>query len=78
MDDIHKFIEKYDFEHVRARLHCVKKNELNEFALTFAKDVADVYDCITRIRNLERNSTGFSLDHAPVLGLLVRVWKLLK
>ena len=52
--------------------------EINTFAATFYKDVADIYDCITRIRNIERNPTGFSLHDAPILGLLVRVWKLLK
>jgi hypothetical protein len=45
---------------------------------TFVKDVAEIYDCITRIRNIERNPTGFSLDDAPILGLLTRIWKLLK
>jgi hypothetical protein len=30
------------------------------------------------VRNIERNPTGFSLDDAPILGVLVRIWKLLK
>lgn len=42
------------------------------------KDVAEIYDCITRVKNVERNPTGYSLNDAPILGLLVRVWKLLK
>ncbi len=57
-------------------LHSV--SEINRFAGVFFKDVADVYDAITRIKNLDRNPNGFSLDDAPILGLLVRVWKLLK
>ncbi len=28
--------------------------------------------------NVERNPTGFSIHDAPILGLLVRIWKLLK
>ena len=52
--------------------------EINRFATTFYKDVAKIYDSITRLRNTERNPTGFSLHDAPILGLLVRIWKLLK
>ena len=51
---------------------------INAFAYTFYKDVADIYDAITRVRNIERNPTGFSINEAPILGLLVRAWKLLK
>jgi len=76
MDEIRKITEKYDAGYVRDQLDSVEG--LNEFALTFYKDVAEIYDCITRIKNIERNPTGFSLDDAPILGLLVRVWKLLK
>ncbi len=76
MDEIRKIAEKYDATYVRNQLDSVEG--LNEFALTFYKDVAEIYDCITRIKNIERNPTGFSLDDAPILGLLVRVWKLLK
>jgi hypothetical protein len=51
---------------------------INQFAFTFYKDVAEIYDCLTRVKNVERNPTGFSLNDAPILGLLVRIWKLLK
>jgi hypothetical protein len=51
---------------------------LMTLATRFYRDVAEIYDIITRYRNLERNPTGFYLNDAPVLGLLVRSWKLLK
>lgn len=51
---------------------------LHEFSLQFFKDVANIYDAMTRVRNVERNPSGFSIDDAPILGLLVRVPKLLK
>jgi hypothetical protein len=76
MDELRKIIEKYDEGYVRDGLDSLER--VNKFALIFYKDVADIYDCLTRIKNVERNPTGFSLDDAPVLGLLVRVWKLLK
>ncbi len=76
MDEIRKITEKYDVDYVREGLDSLE--QLNAFALTFYKDVAEIYDCVTRIKNVERNPTGFSLDDAPILGLLVRVWKLLK
>jgi hypothetical protein len=76
MDEILKITEKYDEAFIKEGLTSVEA--LNKFALTFYKDAAEVYDCITRIRNIERNPRGFSLNDAPILGLLVRIWKLLK
>lgn len=76
MDEINKITEKYDVEYVREGLDSLEG--VNKFALAFYKDVAEIYDCFTRIKNTERNPTGFTLDDAPILGLLVRVWKLLK
>jgi hypothetical protein len=51
---------------------------LTALSATFYSDVAEIYDTITRVRNVERNPTGFSLTDAPILGLLVRIWKILK
>jgi hypothetical protein len=76
MDEIRRITEKYDDAYIKEGL--VSLEGINKFALTFYKDVAEIYDAVTRIRNVERNPTGFSLDDAPILGLLVRVWKLLK
>lgn len=76
MDEIRQINEKYDATYVEQIETSLE--ELNRFALAFYKDVAEIYDCLTRIKNVERNPTGFSIDDAPILGLLVRVWKLLK
>jgi hypothetical protein len=76
MDEILRITEKYDETSIKEGLSSVEA--LNKFALIFYKDVAEIYDCITRIRNIERNPRGFSLNDAPILGLLVRIWKLLK
>jgi hypothetical protein len=76
MDEIRGITEKYDDAYVREGLKSLEG--INKFALTFYRDVADIYDALTRIRNIERNPIGFSLDDAPILGLLVRIWKLLK
>lgn len=76
MEELQKITEKYDADYVRNGLESL--DQINKFALVFAKDVADIYDCLTRVKNVERNPTGFSLDDAPILGLLVRIWKLLK
>ena len=48
------------------------------FRFVFFKDVAEIYDCLTRLKRVERNPSGFSLDDAPILGLLVRIAKLSK
>ncbi|MCM2286942.1 MAG: DUF5677 domain-containing protein [Desulfobacula sp.] len=76
MEEIHQIMSRYDETYVTKSLGTVE--ELNEFTGTFVKDVAEIYDCLTRIRNIERNPSGFSLDDAPILGLLTRIWKLLK
>lgn len=76
MEEIRKITEMYDAAYVRDGLTSLER--VNEFALVFYKDVAEIYDCLTRIKHVDRNPTGFSLDDAPILGLLVRVWKLLK
>ena len=51
---------------------------LHEFSATFYKDVGNLYDALTRLKNPGRNPTGFSIDDAPILGLLVRISKLVK
>ena len=76
MDEIRVITEKYDAAYVQEGFHSL--NNINEFALVFFRDVAEIYDCLTRTKNIERNPTGYSLADAPILGLLVRVWKLLK
>lgn len=76
MDELREIIERYDATYVRDGLASLES--INRFSLTFYRDVAEIYDCLTRVKNVERNPTGFSLDDAPILGLLVRVWKLLK
>src|SRR3954454_10195061 len=48
------------------------------FSASFYRDVAEIYDAVTRIRNVERNPAGFDLNDAPILGLLIRMWKILK
>jgi len=76
MDEIEAIISRYDEEYVRDNLKSL--DNINQFTGTFVKDVAEIYDCITRIRNIERNPSGFDLNDAPILGLLTRIWKLLK
>lgn len=76
MEEIRDVLRKYDESYISTSLHSV--SEINTFAATFYRDVAEIFDCITRVRNLERNPTGFSLHDAPILGLLIRIWKLLK
>ncbi len=76
MKEITDVLKKYDQDYIHE--HLASLTEINLFALTFYKDVADVYDALTRVRNIERNPIGFDLKDAPILGLLVRIWKLLK
>lgn len=75
MEEIWSITKKFDETYVREGLENLES--IKTFSLGFYKDVAAIYDCITRIKNVERNPSGFSIDDAPILGLLVRVWKLL-
>lgn len=76
MEELNKITEKYQPDYIGEAMTSLEA--LNAFALTFYKDVAEIYDCLTRLKNVERNPSGFSYDDAPILGLLVRVAKLLK
>ena len=76
MDEIETIISKYDEDHIRNLL--TSPTHVNKYYFAFYKDVAEIFDAVTRIKNVERNPTGFSLQDAPILGLLVRIWKLLK
>lgn len=76
MEEITQILKKYDDEYINHNFFNV--SSINAFALSFYNDVADIYDAVTRVKNVERNPCGFDLDDAPILGLLVRVWKLLK
>ena len=76
MQEIAARMDKYDAPYIRE--HLEDPSRLNAFATVFFQDVVAVYDAITRIKNLDRNPHGFDLNDAPILGLLIRVWKLLK
>ncbi len=76
MDELDAIIDKYMERPLRE--HFESLDEINQFAITFYKDVAEIYDCLSRVKNRERNPSGYTLDDAPIIGLLVRIWKLLK
>jgi Family of unknown function (DUF5677) len=76
MEELFEITKKYQPDYLRDGLSSL--DSLNRFALTFYNDVAEIYDCLTRLKNIGRNPSGFSLDDAPILGLLVRIAKILK
>jgi hypothetical protein len=76
MNEFESITDRYDEAFIRDNLGSAE--QVTTFAATFYKDVAEIYDAITRVRNVKRNPSGFSIDDAPILGLLVRAWKLLK
>ena len=76
MDEIQTILHKYDSDYL-ARL-VDSTPEADVLALAFYQDVGEILDILSRMKNLERNPTGFSIADAPIIGLLVRIWKLLK
>ena len=76
MNEIEKICAKYNRAYLKRLL--ASSAEADQLAVTFFEDVAGILDVLTRLKNVERNPTGFSIDDAPILGLLVRTWKLLQ
>jgi hypothetical protein len=76
MIEFNQIIQKYQPPYIEK--HFSSLEGLHTFSIQFFKDVANIYDALTRVRNIERNPTGYSIDDAPILGLLVRISKLLK
>ena len=76
MEEIQAILAKYEHDYL-ARL-LATTSEADRLALTFYEDVVEILDVLSRLKNVERNPTGFCIDDAPILGLLVRTWKLLK
>lgn len=76
MEEFNTITQKYQRDYIEENLSSLEK--LKAFAFVFYKDVAELYDCLTRLKSVKRNPNGFSLDDAPILGLLVRISKLLK
>ena len=76
MDEIQAILAKYERNYLVRLL--ASTPEADRLALAFYEDVAEILDILSRMKNVERNPTGFSIDDAPILGLLVRTWKLLK
>ena len=76
MLEFSEITEKYQPAYIADRFSSLEG--IHAFSLEFFRDVAAIYDALARVRNVDRNPSGFSLDDAPILGLLVRMSKLLK
>lgn len=76
MDELRDILMKYEKIDIDEALGDFSR--LVDFSTVFYRDVAEIYDAVTRIRNLERNPVGFHVNDAAILGLLVRIWKILK
>jgi len=76
MNEIQDILNKYEKVDIKDSTKSLES--LNSFAFNFYTDVAEIYDSFTRIKNTERNKSGYSLNDAPIIALLVKTWKLLK
>jgi len=48
MDEIDNILRRYDESYISENLKTLE--DLNRFAIVFFKDVAEIYDCITRVK----------------------------
>ena len=76
MNEIQEYLNKYDEDYLGRVLGSTPESD--ELAVVFYEDVAEILDVLSRMKNLDRNPSGFSINDAPILGLLIRNWKLLK
>ena len=76
MDELRDILTKYDKIDIDKALNDFAS--LVDFSTVFYRDVTEIYDAVTRTRNLDRNPVGFHVNDAAILGLLVRIWKILK
>ena len=76
MKEIQSILAKYESDYLVR--FAASTPEVDRLALAFYEDVAEILEILSRMKNVERNPTGFSIADAPILGLLVRTWKLLK
>jgi hypothetical protein len=76
MEELRQIILKYQNLNVDDELSSYDK--VIAFSDRFYRDVAEIYDALTRLRHLDHNPTGFDFNDAAILGLLVRIWKILK
>ncbi|MDD5131292.1 MAG: DUF5677 domain-containing protein [bacterium] len=76
MEEIQNIIDQY--KEIDISLALSSLDRMKDFSNNFYGDVADIYDAITRIINIDRNPTGYNFNDAAILGLLIRVWKILK
>ena len=75
MDELQAILAKYKRDYLARFL--ASTPEADRLALAFYEDVAEILYILSRMKNVGRNPTGFSIDDAAILGLLVRTWKLL-
>lgn len=76
LNKIESILKKYKNDYVSRLL--APTQEADELAQVFFNDVAEILDVLSSSKNGKRNPTGFSINDAPILGLLVRSSKLLK
>ena len=76
MQEIDSIWLKYEEGRLLDRLESL--DEVNRFALTFGRDVARTFRLVTLQRSPARNSAGYGLSDAPIVGLLTRVAKLFR
>lgn len=76
MEEIQNILNQYKSIDISQELSSL--DLMKDFSTKFYGDVANIYDAITRIKNIERNPTGYNFNDSAILGLLIRIWKILK
>ena len=76
MQEINHIWLKYEEDRLLDGIQSLE--DVNQFALTFGKDVAHIYKLVTLLQSTDTNPCGYDLSDAPFIGLLTRVAKLFR
>lgn len=76
MQDIERIWTKYDDNRLFDRLESL--DDVHCLVQIFCKDVAETFRLITLLPNRDRNPSLYCLSDAPIVGLLIRIAKLLR
>ena len=76
MEQIDRIWMSYDESRLVAGLRSL--DDVNRLSLTFTTDVAETFRLVTLLRAADRDSSGYGLSEAPIVGLLTRIAKLLR
>ncbi|MFH0771037.1 MAG: hypothetical protein V1933_00210, partial [Candidatus Omnitrophota bacterium] len=64
MEEMQNIIDKYKKINLSEELYSLDR--MKNFSVIFYGDIAEIYDSITRIKNIKRNPSGYNFNDAAI------------